>query len=81
MIVVETKTINGREFTYTYSDAGFMIERDGVKYAEAYDPSYTGRVYTETDKLIPVPEGESTMAAEMADMKAALEVMGVTDDE
>lgn len=35
----------------TYSDLGKMIERDGVRYAEAIDPENLGRVYTETDEL------------------------------
>ena len=51
MIVTATKTINGREFIRTVSDAGFMIERDGVRYSEAYDPVGSGRVYAETDEL------------------------------
>lgn len=40
----------------TYSDAGFFIERDGIRYAEAVDPAELNRVYTETDELIPVEE-------------------------
>jgi hypothetical protein len=32
----------------TYSDGGFMIERDGVRYSEAIDPAELGRTYTET---------------------------------
>ena len=32
----------------TYSDEGFMIERDGVFYEEAIDPENSGRVYKET---------------------------------
>lgn len=42
----------------TYSDAGFFIERDGIRYAEAVDPAELNRVYTETDELIPVEEIE-----------------------
>lgn len=42
----------------TYSDAGFFIERDGIRYAEAVDPAELGRTYTETDELIPVEEEE-----------------------
>lgn len=38
----------------TYSDAGFMIERDGVRYSEAIDPAELGRTYTETDEPIEV---------------------------
>lgn len=36
----------------TYSDAGMMIERDGVRYSEAIDPAELGRVYTETDEPV-----------------------------
>jgi hypothetical protein len=52
MIKTETREINGRMFDYTYSDAGYMIERDGVEYSEAYDPAGSGRTYTETDHEI-----------------------------
>lgn len=55
MIKTEQLTINDRQFTKTYSDSGFMIERDGVQYSEAIDPTELGRTYTETD--IPI-EGE-----------------------
>ena len=61
MIKTEQLTINDRQFTKTYSDAGFMIERDGVQYSEAIDPSEFGRTYTETD--IPV-EAEATTETE-----------------
>lgn len=44
----------------TYSDAGMMIERDGVRYAEAIDPAHLERVYTETDESIEVIEEIST---------------------
>ena len=40
----------------TYSDQNMMIERDGVRYAEAIDPAELGRVYTETDEPIPTEE-------------------------
>ena len=57
MIKTEQLTINNKQFTKTYSDADFMIERDGVQYSEAIDPSEFGRTYTETD--IPIePEPE-----------------------
>ena len=57
MVVRENITINGREFVKNYSDSGYMIERDGVRYGEAIDPiEYSNeRIYTETDELIPVP--------------------------
>ena len=47
------RTIDGRTLDYTYSDAGFYIERDGVIYEDAYDPEDSGRTYTETDIVIP----------------------------
>ena len=61
MIKTEQLTINEKQFTKTYSDAGFMIERDGVQYSEAIDPSEFDRTYTETD--IPV-EAEATTETE-----------------
>ena len=35
MIIQTTKEINGVVYDYAYSDSGFMIERDGVRYSEA----------------------------------------------
>ena len=52
MLVRENMEISGRAFVKHYSDSGFYIERDGVQYSEAIDPSEFGRTYTETD--IPV---------------------------
>ena len=73
MIVVENVTINGKEFTNTYSTNGVMVEREGVRYAEAIDPVGFGRQYTETDEPI---EGYSAEATEV-DYQAALRNMGV----
>ena len=44
--------VDERQLRRTWSDAGFMIERDGAVYSEAVDPVEFDRVYTETD--IPV---------------------------
>lgn len=52
MIHTENITINGQELTRTYSDGGYYIQRDGVRYAEAIDPAELGRTYTETDEAI-----------------------------
>ena len=54
MIIQTTKIINGIVYDYTYSDSGFMIERNGARYSEAVDPLNSGRVYTETDELIEI---------------------------
>ncbi len=56
MIKTENLTINGRAFVKTYSDEGYMVERDGVRYSEAIDPAEFGRVYTETDEPIEVTD-------------------------
>lgn len=56
MIVKTTKEINGVEYDYTYSDTGMMIERNGARYPEAFDPIGSDRAYTETDEFIEVPE-------------------------
>lgn len=56
MIRTEQIEINGMQFRRTYSDEGFMIERDGVQYSEAIDPiGFEDRVYTETDVKIEEP--------------------------
>lgn len=52
MIKTESMTINGKAFIRTYSDFGYMVERDGVRYCEAIDPAEFNRQYTETDEPI-----------------------------
>lgn len=54
MIKTENLTINGKTFIRTYSDNGFMVEREGVRYSEAIDPAEFNRQYTETDELVEV---------------------------
>lgn len=54
MIKTENLTINGKPFVRTYSDSSYMVERDGVRYAEAVDPAEFNRQYTETDELVEV---------------------------
>ena len=48
MIKTELITIDCRQLRRTWSDVGFMIERDGTVYSEAVDPIDSGRTYTET---------------------------------
>ena len=52
MIKTELITVDERQFRKTWSDAGFMIERDGAVYSEAVDPVEFDRVYTETDMSV-----------------------------
>ena len=77
MIVHKTKEINGVVFAYTYSDSGFMIERDGVRYSEAVDPIDSGRLYTETDEPVEIGTREATED----DYKAALKILGVETED
>lgn len=56
MIQTEILSIGGMDFVKTWSDAGKMIERDGVFYEEAIDPAEFDRTYTETDVDIVLPE-------------------------
>lgn len=56
MIKTETITVDGRELTRTWSDAGRYVVREGVSYGEAIDPAELGRTYTEGD----VMEDEAT---------------------
>ena len=62
MIIQTIKEINGVMYDYAYSDSGFMIERDGVRYSEAVDPLDSGRVYTETEE--PIETGTDDATAE-----------------
>lgn len=59
MIIQTTKEIVGVIYNYTYSDSGYMIERDGVMYSEAVDPLDSGRLYEET--TIPLEDEEATI--------------------
>ena len=74
MIRTESETIGGRTFVRTYSDSGYMVERDGVRYYEAIDPAEYNRQYTETDELV---EPDMTELEEKA--KAYDILMGVTE--
>lgn len=49
MIKTELIMVDERQLRRTWSDAGFMIERDGAQYSEAVDPLDSGRAYTETE--------------------------------
>ena len=61
MIKTEIITINGRQLQRTWSDAGFMIERDGAQYNEAVDPLDSGRTYIETNERI---DAEQTISGD-----------------
>lgn len=52
MIKSETVTMNDRQFTRTYSDAGKYIKRNETLYEEAIDPLGSGREYEETTEDI-----------------------------
>ena len=77
MIIQTTKEINGVVYDYAYSDSGYMIERDGVRYSEAVDPLDSGRLYTETDEPIYVGTKEESVE----DYKAALQILGVETED
>ncbi len=40
---------DGTNLVRTYSNKGYMIERDGIFYEEAIDPENSGRIYTEVE--------------------------------
>lgn len=54
MVIQEyyTTRSDGVRLIRSYSNRGFMIERDGVMYDEAIDPEDLHREYTETDTPI-----------------------------
>ncbi len=53
MIKIEIEEVRGTKFKKTYSDAGYMIVHDGVRYRVAYGPIDIDRTYTETEEKIP----------------------------
>lgn len=75
MIITENYELNGVQMTKTYSNINHYVERDGVKYEEAHDPTRLGRTYTESEDEI-IVEFED----ELTETKAALGVLGVTND-
>ena len=52
MLKTEVITIKGKDYSRTYSDKGYMIERDGVQYSEAIDFIGSDREYVETNVKI-----------------------------
>ena len=73
MIIQTTKEINGVMYAYTYSDSGFMIERDGAEYAEAIDVE--GATYTYTETETPIETQEMTTEERLQDAETALGIM------
>ena len=64
MVIYEDYGISGigTKLTRAYSDAGYYIERDGIEYTEAIDPTDAGRKYNETD--IPIDADDTEAYAE-----------------
>ena len=79
-VITETKTVNGKDYIYHYSDSGKMIERNGNIFAEAYDPiDKTDRVYIETDIPIEMefPEKPTDqITSDFSDSDAVSIIMG-----
>ena len=75
MIQTEIVTILGKQFRRTWSNAGFLIERDGAQYSEAVDQLDSGRTYTETE--VPMESEPMTETEEKAMGYDIL--MGVTE--
>ncbi len=59
MLKTEVITIKGKDYSRTYSNECYMIERNGVQYSEAIDPITSNRVYIETNvKTMEENDGE-----------------------
>ena len=52
MVKSEVIEINGTQYRKTYSDSGYYIERDGMRFSEAIDVIGADFVYTEADVKI-----------------------------
>lgn len=62
MVKTETITFNGKQFKHTYSDEGYMIECEGVQYADAVDILDSTRVYTESTTKAETGTAEGTQS-------------------
>lgn len=58
--IIQPEVEGGWVLVRNYSDRGMMIIQDGTgdMYAEAIDPQFTNRTYTESDIPIDSEEGE-----------------------
>lgn len=65
---------DGTTLIRTYSDSGYMVERDGVMYDEAIDPIEFNREYKETNIK---RESSDFQNATEQDYQNALSEMGV----
>ena len=81
MIVTEYyKTRNdGVDLQRTYSDEGYLLERNGVFYVEAIDPKNSGRTYVETNILVD-KDVTTEDTATVEDYQNALSELGVNLD-
>ena len=73
MIITENRTIDGKEYIYTYSDAGYYIHGGDPEgdYIDSLDPADNPRTFTETDILIEDEEATED------DYIEALQVLGL----
>lgn len=78
-MAVVYEDVEGTELVRAYSDSGFKIHGGNPEgdYDEAVDPKSMNRTYTETD----IPTEEASREAAVADYVAALEDLGVIDNE
>jgi hypothetical protein len=58
----------------TYSDSGYMIEREGVMYEEAIDPIEFGREYIETNVKIESTHFQQETEQDYLDTLSEMEV-------
>lgn len=75
MIITEFyRTRNdGVDLVRTYSDKGYMIERDGILYEEAIDPVGFDRTYTEAETPTETEATEADLKAQTYDILMGVE--------
>ena len=57
MVIYTTRTINGNEYDYAYSDEGRYLVSGSERWEEVYAPLGSGRTFTEGELI---PETEAT---------------------
>lgn len=75
MVKSEVIEINGTQYRKTYSDSGYYIERDGMRFSEAVDFIGADFVYTETNiKIVDEESCEQSIEDRLTAVEQSAEV-------
>ena len=82
MVKSEVIEINGTQYRKTYSDSGYYIERDGMRFSEAVDVIGADFAYSETDvKIEDDTEQNANIENRLTAVEQSAEVTAVAVEE